>query len=102
MGTILTKTHETGATRAEELNAKKVEKTLTDDVVREGELENEKHSMEASIKPNYNIEDRYPEQIVAKSIEDAQDNEVSERIEVGTDASGHQYARVEENVEGQD
>lgn len=83
------------------LNAKQVEETLVDDVIREGRLENETGKMESSIKPNYDVANNYPEPQVADAIKSAQHNHVSERIEVGTDPEGHQYARVEENVEGQ-
>lgn len=87
---------------SEHLDPKKVQETLVDDVIREGKLENETGSMEASIKPNYDITANYPEQKIADAIKSADDNLITEHIEVGTDASGHQYARVEENVEGQE
>lgn len=87
---------------SKEFNAKQVEKTLADDVIAEGALENKEHSMEASIKPNYDIEDKYPEKSVADAVESADYNNVNEHIEVGTDDDGHQYAEVVENVEGQE
>ena len=81
-------------------DAKAAEKTLVDDVLAEGALEDKEHSMEASIKPNYDIEGNYPLKDVANAIDSANRKIVNETIEVGTDDEGHQYAEVKENVAG--
>lgn len=85
-----------------EIDAKQAEQTLIDDVIAEGKLENETHKMDVSIKPNYDVEGDYPDQLVAKTIEGAEDERVTENIIVGTDEDGHQYAEVKENVTGEE
>lgn len=87
---------------SEHMDAKKAEKTLVDDVIAEGKLEDETHSMEASIKPNYDIEDKYNDPKVAKAVESAEDEVLEETITVGTDKDGHQYAEVTEDVTGEE
>ncbi|MCI8676124.1 MAG: hypothetical protein HFJ63_05340 [Atopobiaceae bacterium] len=87
---------------SEHMDAKKAEQTLVDDVIAEGKLEDETHSMEASIKPNYNIEDKYNDPEVGKAIEGAEDEILQEHITVGTDENGHQYAEVTEDVTGEE
>ncbi|WP_251158595.1 hypothetical protein [Caniella muris] len=87
---------------SEHMNAEKAEKTLVDDVIREGALENETHSMEASIKPNYDVEGSYGDPAVAKAVDGAEDRVVEENLTVGTDENGNRYAEVSESVTGEE
>ncbi len=87
---------------SEHMDAKKAEETLVDDVIREGRLEDETGSMEASIKPNYDIEGKYNDPEVAQAVEGAEDQILEEHVTVGTDENGHQYAEVTEDVTGEE
>ncbi|MEY8437406.1 hypothetical protein AAK967_06650 [Atopobiaceae bacterium 24-176] len=87
---------------SEHMNAEKAEKTLVDDVIAEGALENETHSMEASIKPNYDIEGKYNDPKVARAVEGAENEVLEENITVGTDESGNRCAEVSESVTGEE
>lgn len=87
---------------SEHMNAEKAEKTLVNDVIAEGRLEDETGSMEASIKPNYNIEGKYNDPKVAQAIEGAENEVLEENITVGTDENGNRYAEVSENVTGEE
>lgn len=87
---------------SEHMNAEKAVKTLVDDVIREGALENETHSMEASIKPNYDVEGSYGDPAVAEAVDGAEDRVVEENLTVGTDENGNRYAEVSESVTGEE
>lgn len=87
---------------SEHMNAEKAEKALVDDVIAEGKLEDETGSMEASIKPNYDIEGSYNDPKVAKAVEGAEDEVIEENLTVGTDEDGHRYAEVTEDVTGEE
>ena len=93
---------EKGDAMSEHMNAEKAEKTLVDDVIREGALENETHSMEASIKPNYDVEGSYGDPAVAEAVDGAEDRVVEENLTVGTDENGNRYAEVSESVTGEE
>lgn len=85
-----------------EQDPKQVEKTLVDDVIEEGALENETGSMEASIAPNYDIEGGFNDPAVAKAINEAGDDRIEEVVTVGTDANGEQFTQISERVVGQE
>lgn len=77
------------------------EKEIINDIFEEGKLENETGSMEASIKPEHDITEKYPEQEVAHAIEDAPEGVISETVTAGTDEEGNSYGEVSENVTGE-
>lgn len=77
------------------------EREIINDIFEEGKLENETGSMEASIPPQHDIEDKYPEQKIAHAIEDAPDQLITETTEAGTEDDGKSYGSISENVTGE-
>lgn len=77
------------------------EREIINDIFEEGKLENETGSMETSIPPQHDIEDKYPEQKIAHAIEDAPDQLITETTEAGTDDDGNSYGSISENVTGE-